>query len=85
MISNRFIAGITNKIGVFTYMMTDGMNKSVRKNFREYLLEMMIPPETKRKSIARIFSPVSESDQKAINRAFHSSDIQKLEPNYIKF
>ena len=49
-------------------MLTGGMNKTVRKHFREYVLGIPIPPEIGRKSIFNISSFVSEYGRSTINR-----------------
>jgi len=79
------VAYITKRIGDFSNLMTAGMEKNVRKHFREYLLGMMIPPEISRKSISNISSLVSEYDQSTLNRAIHAVDPETLEKNYIAF
>ena len=77
------VASITKSIGEFSNIMTAGMEKKVRKHFREYLLGMMIPPEIRRKSISNISSLVSEYDQSTLNRSIHAVDPETLEENYI--
>ena len=79
------VAYITKRIGEFSNLMTAGMEKNVRKHFREYLLGMMIPPEISRKSISNISSLVSEYDQSTLNRAIHAVDPETLEKNCIAF
>ena len=61
------VASITKIIGDFSDQLTLGMDKNVRKHFREYLLGMMIPPEIRRKSISNISSLVSLYNQSTIN------------------
>jgi hypothetical protein len=85
MTSTVSVAELTKPIGDFSDLMTSGMNKTVRKHFKEYMLGIMIPPENRRKSISNISSLVSEHDQSTVNRALHGIYSSLLEQNYIRF
>lgn len=79
------VAVIAKAISYFSDLLTDGMKRSVRKHFREYLLGMIIPPEIRRKSISNIARLVSTSDQSTLNRSLHAVDPGMLEKNYISY
>ena len=60
-----------------------GLNKPQKKHMSEYLVGLMIPPETRRKSVNSINELVGRKDQSSLNRFINSMKPEQLQDSWI--
>ena len=60
-----------------------GLNKPQKKHMSEYIVGLMIPPETRRKSVNSINELVGRKDQSSLNRFINNMNPKQLQDSWI--
>lgn len=60
-----------------------GLNKPQKKHMAEYLVGLMIPPETRRKSVNSINELVGRKDQSSLNRFINNMKPEQLQGGWV--
>ncbi len=81
------ISKVSASLAEFVRSMAEGMglNNPRKKHMEEYLTGLMIPPETRRKSVNSINGLVGRKDQSALNRFINSMNPKSLRESWISY